>query len=232
MLFSGLNCIFYFIFYNLLTPIEIFKKLNYNKKMNIIKNITKSSFLFYIFVIGTKEIFEFIINDVYDMNKVRNYGAIYVSCDLVALLIIPKLPKTTKIHHYSTLFLLSIVSYYDANKKDVVKFICIYTMWSYFSFMVNFYLGVRFFIVKKDNDKLSRFDKINNKIIDNIRIISYYNYLLCCIFNWSIHIYMLSIKLYNFNIDIVTSIYLLFLIPIIKDDLILMSWLKNNSLNK
>ena len=68
MLFSGLNCIFYFIFYNLLTPIEIFKKLNYNKKMYIIKNITKVV-LFYIFVIGTKEIFEFIINDVYDMNS-------------------------------------------------------------------------------------------------------------------------------------------------------------------
>lgn len=229
ILFSGINCFLYFVLYNLLTPTETFKKLDYNKKMYIIKNIIKSYFLFYIFVIGTRRILYFIINDIYDMDEVRYYGSIYVSCDLFALLIIPKLPKTTKIHHLSTLFLLSIVGYYDANEKDVVKFICIYTTWSYFAFMVNFYLGIRFFIVNKEEDKLTKSDRINNKIIDIIRISSYYNYLICCIFNWTIHIYLLSIKLNNFNMDIMTTIYLIFLIPIIKDDLILMSWLKNKS---
>ena len=229
ILFSGVNAFLYFVLYNLLTPIETFKKLDYNKKMYIIKNIIKSYFLFCIFVIGTRRLLDFIIYDIYDMNEVRYYGAIYVSCDLFSLLIIPKLPKTTKIHHFSSLFLLSIVGYYDANETDVVKFICIYTMWSYFAFMVNFYLGIRFFIVNKDEDKLTKSDRINNKIIDIIRISSYYNYLICCIFNWLIHIYMISIKVYNLNLDIMTTVYLLFLIPIIKDDLILMSWLKNKS---
>lgn len=228
-LFSGINSIFYLLSYNFLLLNGIFKKLDYNKRLYIIKNITKSIFLLYIFITGTRRLLDFVIYDIYDMNEVRYYGAIYVSCDLFALLIIPKLPKTTKIHHISTIILLSIVGRYDANETDVVKFICIYTMWSYLAFMVNFYLGIRFFIINKDDKMLKKKDKINNKIIDIIRISSYYNYLICCILNWSIHIYLLFIKIYNYNMDFLTSGYLIFLIPIIKDDLILMSWLKNKS---
>lgn len=230
ILFTSINAFFYFVLYNLFTPTELFKKLDYNKKLYIVKNITKSYFLFFIFVIGTKRLLNFIIYDIYDMDEVRFYGSIYVSCDLFALIIIPKLPKTTKIHHISTLFLLSIVGYYDANEKDVVKFICIYTMWSYLSFIVNLYLGIRFFIIDKEN--LTYKEKINNKIIDLIRIFAYYNYLICCIFNWSIHSYYIIRKIYNLDMDLVTLIYLGFLVPIIKDDLVLMSWLKNKYIMK
>lgn len=236
--FTILNLFCYTILYNILLLNNIFIDLDYNKKLYIIKNINKSLFLAFILITGTRRLLDFVINDKYNMELIRYYGTIYVSCDFFALLVISKLPKTTKIHHLSTIILLSIVANYDANDSPVVKLICIYTMFSFFAFLVNFYLAIRFFEIDTTDTKNTidttdinvnkkLINIIINNIIDKIRILAYYNYLICCIFNWSIHIYLITSIAFNLNIDIMTIIYLVFLIPIIKDDLILMSWLRN-----
>lgn len=211
-----------------LQNLTLYKCLDYNKQLYISKNIIKSIFLAYIFYMRFLKIISYIYYDNYDMKEIRYYGCIYVSCDLIGLLFIPKLPKTTQIHHSITVFLLFVIGNYDANQNDVVKYICIYTLWSFMSFIVNFYLGLRYFHIKEDNDyKLNKFDKLGNKIIDKIRVIAFYNYALCCFFNWIIHFNLLLIRIFTFNLDFTTIIYYILIIPIIRDDLILMSWLKN-----
>jgi hypothetical protein len=221
--FSCLNLIGYSLLYNLFQWNNVFRNLNFDRQLYVVKNINKSLFLAFIFLNGTIRLIYSVLYNDYDMNLIRYYGGIYVSCDLVALLVVPNLPKTTKIHHFSTLFLLSIVANYDANDKPVVKLICIYTMFSYFSFLVNFYLGIRFFEIQKSENS---YQIIINNVIDRVRILAYYNYLSCCVFNWSIHIYYMFKIILSGGLDLMIIIYMMFLVPIIKDDLILMSWLK------
>ena len=52
-------------------------------------------------------------------------------------------------------------------------------------------------------------------------------YSFCCFFNWITHGYLLAKKILLLNLDINTVIYFILIIPIIRDDIILMSWLKN-----
>ena len=55
-----------------------------------------------------------------------------------------------------------------------------------------------------------------------MRVYSYRIYSLCLLINWTYQIY--DILKYEFNIY--RSLYILGLIPIINDDIILLSWLK------
>ena len=218
-----------FIYSLLYNPIESFLNKNYlfkkypdSRKKYIIKNLIKSFSMFLIFINFSILYFRNGFNNILTNNLIRNFGALYVGNDLCGLIKVKNLPKTTKIHHIITLFLYSLVSYYDVEKYKIVKMISIYTIFSFIPFAVNSYLGLRFLIKKETKNKNQI---ILNNIIEINRILAKYVYLITCLINWIIHIQYFSNELFKLSFNILDLIYFLFLIPIINDDIILLKWL-------
>ena len=197
---------------------KTFKRLELNKRLYVVKNIVKAFNLGYISLTYTNTLVNYVISDKYDMPVIRDLASLYVSNDILALVLVPNLPMTTKIHHSLTtlfLFYTMIVDYNDISNPG--KLLLIYTLLSCYSFLVNLYLGIRFLEQKNTENKLIKYS----------RLASFYTYATCCIMNWSIHCYILLSRVisWQYNLQYLTYTGLLYFI--VKDDLILMSWLKN-----
>jgi hypothetical protein len=215
----------YPIVYRLLQINEGFSNLKYGKQLYVVKNVIKSISLAYL---TCKTIFYvpmFLQFGDLDMDLVRWWGTLFVANDITALMVVPNLPQNTKNHHQMTFLLLNIVYICDANELEFIKLICIYTIFSYYAFLVNLYLGLRFLVIKNTTN-LSTYKFINN-FIDRLRVLAYYNYGMCLAINWTFHIYYLVSHF--FQLSFYHLLYFLFLVPIIKDDLILLGWLKNKT---
>ena len=210
----------YFILNILLKFSPEYNNLNYNKQIYVLKNITKSIVLFII----TFYSIDTILIPAYHNNWNNQYsyifGSAYVSNDLIGLLLVPKLPFSTKMHHIITTSLLFYSYSIDFREDNVGRWMFIYTLMSTYSFLVNTYLGLRH-IRTKEVSKL-------NFIIDHIRVLAFYIYLIVCVINWVIHLYLMIHKIYNYEFTISYLMYGLLLSPIINDDLILLNWLYKN----
>ena len=226
------DCMFigfcYILLFNVFTLNCTFNSFNYSKKMYIIKNLIKSFTLCYLTFIS----FNNIIPQFYytfDNNIIKKYASLYVSNDIMAIIIVRRLSLTTKIHHSITTLLLFYTFNIDFNDyKQVGTLLVIYTTLSSYTFIVNFYLGIRFFktnLNEKNSEYLYHY--IKNRYIDNIRYIAYYIYKYVCLFNWFIHICIILFKLINNQLYMIYYFYFFLLYFIVNDDLILMSWLKN-----
>lgn len=197
---------------------KTFKRLELNKRLYVVKNIVKAINLGYISFTYTNTLVNYVISDKYDMPVIRDLASFYVSNDILALVLVPNLPMTTKIHHSLTtlfLFYTMIVDYNDISNPG--KLLLIYTLLSCYSFLVNLYLGIRFLEQKNTENRLIKYS----------RVASFYTYATCCMMNWTIHCYILLSRVisWQYNLQYLTYTGLLYFI--IKDDLILMSWLKN-----
>lgn len=201
-----------------------FNQKTYNKKLYIVKNIVKSVILGFLtlgiirnFLYNEYTYYDYEKNDVYlDNHWVKILASSYVSNDLLALIIVPKLPKTTKIHHITSNLILFYIYFIDFNDDtDIGKGIFLYTSMSMASFLVNFVLAVR------------NFD--NFPYLDYLRISAYYSYLACVSINWGGHLLLYGYKVYSQTLTLTHVIYLCVLVPLINDDLILLSWLKKSS---
>ena len=210
----------YIIFYVILVFNENFQKINMAKQLYIVKNIVKSWILLYVAIYASFDLYNFILTNHIDMNQIHHYACNYVSNDILALVLVPNLPYTTRIHHMITsLFLLYTLNIDYNDITNVGQFLFIYTLFSSYTFLVNFYLGIRFLKHEKN--------KYLNQIIEYSRICAYYIYKYSCFLNWTIHIVFLSYRAYLGIFNLHYLIYSGLLFFIIKDDIILMSWLSN-----
>lgn len=198
-----------------------YKTYDIHRKLYIIKNIIKSLFLAYLSITSY-----YLISDMYydTWNKWRlnKFASLYVANDIMGLLLIPKLPFSTKIHHLTTTLFLLYSYTLDFTEDNVGRLLVILCIFSSYSFMVNLYLGLRF--LKDDRATLLNFT------IEKIRFWSYYIYKVCCFFNWTIQSLIILNKAYYNNLTLSYLIYPWFLILIINDDLVLMNWLKNKTI--
>ena len=210
----------YIIFYVILIFNENFQKIKISKQLYIVKNIVKSWILLYVSINASFDLYNFILTNHIDMNRIYHYASNYVSNDILALILVPNLPYTTRIHHMITsLFLLYTLNIDYNDITNVGHLLFIYTLLSSYTFLVNFYLGIRFLKNEKNN--------YLNEIIEYSRIYAYNIYKYSCMINWIIHIVLLSYRAYLGVFNLHYLIYTGLLFFIIKDDLILMSWLKN-----
>ena len=208
---------------------EQFRKYDDAKKYYIIKNLIKSAMMAFIFIGMIFVYIPNIINGIWNDSHNRLIGVFYVSNDLAGLMAVPNLPKSTKLHHYTTVFLYTLICYLSTDEETIGRLLVIYTVFSCIPFMVNTYLGIRFFYTR--GNELTEKQRRINKMIDINRIMAYYVYLICCFFNWSYHSYFLVKKISLNALTFEYYIYYLLLIPLINDDIILLSWLKNNRLD-
>lgn len=201
--------------YYALDHIDKDNKLSETIKLYIAKNIVKSIVLLIITLFSPIIIYNIYYYQYWNNILLNHIGSIYVSNDIIGLLRVKKLHLTTKIHHLTTTSLLLYSYYIDFNHNKIGQLIFMYCMFSCYTFLVNFYLGIRFF---KDH-------RIIKLYIENIRICAYKKYVFFCIFNWSIQLYFIVKYILYGNILIQILIYTGILIPIIIDDIKLIRWL-------
>jgi len=180
-----------------------------HKKMYVVKNYIKSFFL--LGLCSQLGNFFNLMNGTLDLMFIKRCAVYYIMNDIIGLLLVKKLPLTTKIHHITTTLCGFAVMMKKENNIDVLTLIVLYAVFSSIAFCVNFYLGFRIY---SNNTFIKRY-------LSNI---SFWTYLLSCIVNWILQVnlaykVMFCVPIYHF------VFYLMFLYSVGKDDIILMKWL-------
>ena len=191
---------------------EKYNKLPLQRRKYIVKNIIKSFFLLFLCTALFKPlIWPAIKYNQWNNKYIHLAGALYTSNDIMGLIMVDNLPYSTKMHHTITTILCLTSFGIDFQTSHLGKMLFVYTLSSSHAYLVNFYLGARLLTEKAK--------------LELIRITSRNIYFLCCLFNWGWHL------LWIFNnfgiINIGHLMYFMVLFWIIKDDLILLSWLNN-----
>lgn len=226
LLYVGLVTFFsyitlYVLFYKFLMKIsDNFRNLEYNRRMYIVKNYVKS-FVLGIGTINSLMIIYYILfawsPDI--INFVKFNTLAYFLTDTVGLLLVRKLEITTKMHHMATNLLGMFVVLSNHTNICGANLPALYGAFSTLSFSVNFYLAFR------AQHPTSPYRPILSKI-------SFWIYAITSIINWFVQTYYLSMVMYHTNEYIFQAIYSLCLFVIIKDDIVLMKWLRNDFIKR
>jgi uncharacterized membrane protein (Fun14 family) len=187
-----------------------FNKINPDhKKMYVVKNFVKSFTL-----AGLCMVIPFVLKNIFtgefDIYFFKRCAMYYIINDVMGLLMVRKLPRTTIIHHTTTTLCGLMTQFKQNSDMDIITLIIIYATFSSTAFIVNFYLGYRIF-----SDNLKRKHVLS--------ILSFWIYFVSCIINWFIQVY-LAIQLFSISFP-QFSLYMAFFISVARDDVILMKWL-------
>jgi len=204
-----------FTFYNILyfildKYVKSFREINpEHKKMYVVKNFTKSAMLANLCYLIPNHIWG-VFNGNCDLYFMKRCAIHYVINDIVGLLVVKKLPTTTKIHHITTTIFAFLTLLKTNNTIDIITLIEIYAMFSALAFCVNFYLGFRVL-------------PSNMLIKKNLSLLSFIVYVGTCFVNWLAQMYLVY-QLFFVSIWQV-CIYFVFFFSVARDDVILMKWL-------
>jgi hypothetical protein len=191
---------------------EKYNNLPLERRKYIIKNFIKSALLLVLSIgLFGPVIWPAIRYNQWNSRLIHITGAIYTSNDLMGLVMVKKLPYSTKMHHIITTALCLTCFGIDFQTSHLGKMMFVYTFASSQAYLVNFYLGARLLTEKAK--------------LEMVRITARNIYFLCCLFNWGWHLFWI---LNNYSI-VNTShlLYFTLLFWIVKDDIILLSWLNN-----
>lgn len=180
------------------------------KEKYIVKNIFKSLILCILFLCTTLPMVDGFFNDQWSNLSFHFYGTIYTSLDLSGLIYVAGLPYETTVHHMVVCVLgfLNLLSDYRMN--GYYRSMLIYSYFSIVPFIVNFFLGYRY--LEKDIKKLNY-----------LALISYYVYAVSLFLNMLSQILFFLSEPFHFSI----VVYLFLYYHIFKDDLKLISFLKD-----
>ena len=110
----------------LLCKSEKYRSYEIKKQYYIIKNLIKTICMAVIFFFMILTFIPNLLNDVWVDSHNRLIGVFYVSNDLAGLFAVPNLPRSTKLHHYTTVFLFTIICAISTRKKALVSYCGIY----------------------------------------------------------------------------------------------------------
>ena len=197
-----------------------FKEINpQHKKWYVVSNLSKS----FIFSLTTYHTYSLIIDnlfyDTWNAVEFKYLGCLYAAIDMSSILIVPKLAKNTYYHHVvvNILYFYSLLN--GMAKDSYSRLVVVYALFSVLAFLVNTFLGLR--IIIKDQLFLKYFSSI-----------CLVNYILCCIPNWSFLFYNLYFNpVYGEQYGLIgNSLFVSIILVVMYDDLVLMKYLKDNSL--
>jgi len=240
------TCIFHlykFLYFTMNKNVIPFQKIDpEHKKMYVIKNFVKSVMLACLCTVIFDEFWNIIDGNI-DLYLMKRCAIYYVINDIVGLLIVEKLPKTTKIHHTVTTLCALFTQYKIGQELDLITLIIIYASFSSLAFCVNFYLGFRIFEGHEKTKKI-------------LSISSFWVYVITCIINWAVQMSLAVVlfkgclfQLFEYSMNFTTCIinnsmhdckfnmdldytllshfflYVAFFTAVSKDDVVLMKWL-------
>ena len=150
--------------------------------------------------------------------EIKRCGIIYIVTDFVALFLVPKLPRSTLMHHITTSFMAVVVTSMELRTPGwngflgVAKMAILYGLFSSAAFPVNIYLALRVVYPKA-------------RWMPVLVHISLWMYILCCILNWGIHIVWVYRLVSQWEFSVVPLLYLVAVYFMVNDDIVLLSWL-------
>ena len=195
-----------------------------HKKWYVVANLSKAFFLACMtfstrYWIGT---YAALIEDRFSGIEMKRTGILYIATDVVALYMVPKLPRSTILHHVCTATLIMIVSTLDLTHKGwsgvlgTSKMALLYGIFSSVAFCVNAYLALRVAYPKA-------------KWLPALVHLSLWPYILLCAINWSIHAVWLVSLIVTWDVSIASVLYLFAIANMINDDIVLIRWLWKRS---
>ena len=200
-----------------------------HKKWYVVANMSKCVFLGIIcasskYWIATFRAFAL---DEFVNTEAKRTTVLYVATDAVALLLVPKLPMSTVLHHVTTILLLLVHWGIDMRVNGwtgllgVVKMMMLYGSFSTISFAVNGYLALRVVYPKSSVTSL-------------LCRVALWIYVICCFGNWSLHLLWFGHSIYNGYMSLIILLYAGCIGFIVHDDVVLIKWLiaKNSPVNK
>ena len=191
-----------------------------HKKWYVVANMSKAFFLACMmfssrYWIGT---YFALIKDNFSGLEMKRTGILYISTDIVALYMVPKLPRSTIMHHVSTATLIMLVSMMNMTHNGwtgllgVCKMALLYGIFSSVSFSVNAYLALRVVYPKA-------------KWLGWLVTFSLWPYILLCAANWTIHVIWVVVIVTSWEISIYNILYLIAISAMVQDDIVLIKWL-------
>ena len=196
-----------------------------HKKWYVVANISKSFFLLCIAVSPRFWIASyqgFLLDNWPCLLFVKRCCILYLTTDVVALYMVPKLPTSTIIHHITTTVLVLTVSASNIKTQGSVGFLgackmCVlYGSFSSIPYLVNAYLGLRVVYSKK-------------WWMYELCRLSLITYLICCCLNWLTHLLWLLGYWGKTEVSIPIILYLVMMMSMVNDDIVLIRWLFNRS---
>lgn len=197
-----------------------------HKKLYVVANLSKAILLGILtlsprYWVGSLRFYD----DAFQGIEIKRCGIIYISTDFVALLLVPKLPKSTILHHIVTSLLALVIISMDLQMPGwngllgVAKMGVLYGLFSSAAYPVNGFLALRVVYPKA-------------KWMPALVLLSLLTYLVCCFLNWGIHLVWLWRILGNFEFSIYTLLYLVAVYFMVTDDIVLIKWLINRGVGK
>lgn len=191
------SCIVLYFIYSILS---LYLK-DLPRRRYVIKNVVKSLVLFVLVL------FSFVFLRSWDNDSIKAFASVYVSNDLMALLMCrDELPRSTYLHHMTSVLFMLAAFQTDFEASRTAQMLFYYTYASAWAFPVNLYLGLRLCFQKRP------------AYLETLQTISLYNYATICVLNWSYQIYL-------FDYTPTSMAYFVFLIMIVYDDIVLLKWL-------
>ena len=192
-----------------------------HKKWYVVSNLSKSIIFSFYSYHAYFILYKYIIEGVWDSRELLFLGCMYAGIDMNSILIVPKLSKNTLYHHIVVNILYFYTVLNGMNEHSFARLIVIYALFSVLAVSVNFYLACR--VIWK-----------NDKNLEYISSFCFVNYLCCCIPNWSYQFYHLCFNDYYLQTYslFTRTCFLAIIVVVVYDDLVLMKYLKNNSIFK
>ena len=195
-----------------------------HKKWYVVGNMSKALFLGIIvfssyYKTGLHQVY---IDEFTDQLLIKRSMIIYLATDVVALYMIPKLPKSTVIHHVTSVLgaFLSFATNYNVKGFTGLlgfsKMIAMYGALSSMSGSVNAYLALR--VVYRNSNKM--------KILCYLSLMTY---IFVCGINWTFQLSWLIGVLKALDYSVFSIMYIGTLAFIINDDIVLIKWLLKQS---
>lgn len=139
---NGFGYLFYYLILNQWN--KSFRGLKYEKKLYVMKNLTKSSFLTFLTLYTTPNLYQIYQTGIWDNELITFMGHIYVSTDIAGLFFVPNLPQATKIHHTVVFFFGMANILVDYNQPGIHRALITLTYFSIIPYIVNTLLGSRY----------------------------------------------------------------------------------------
>lgn len=192
-----------------------YSTLPFFRKRYVVKNFVKGIYIVSIALACSSTVFDGILNNNWNNYLLATFGYLYWIPDLVALVRVPKMQKSTILHHltvgvFST---INIFNDYTDEDSDVWRGMIIYAYMSTLTGIVNFYLAFRI-VVPEEYNYTKRY----------VAGTAFITYALSLAINWSYQLYIIMKWIVVFPMWGL-YVYLVLLYFIIYDDIILASFL-------
>lgn len=205
-----------------------FKALPLHKQWYVVANISKAACLA---IISMHPTFFYDMIHVFYNNKfldndgesraawIKRISALYISSDIMALVLVPRLPQTTIAHHWIATLLCLALFATELQQANVTLMIALYGAWSSLTWPVNLFLALR-----------CVFD--GRWWLTYVAWTALCMYVVACFLNWGWHTVWFVQQVYHKQIlfewyGFCVLSYALAVCVVSRDDVILMRWLFN-----